>query len=64
MNHLKKCFSLLLVLTLLLSVFSGCGKKAAPAATEAAPAGTAAETAPAAETEAPVRRPFPMLITM
>lgn len=55
MNHFKKCLSALLVLTLLLSVFSGCGKKAAPAATEAAPAETTAATAPVAETEAPVQ---------
>ncbi|MEF2837235.1 MAG: redoxin domain-containing protein [Oscillospiraceae bacterium] len=50
MNHFKKYLSLLLALTLMLSAFSGCGKKAEPAATEAAPVETTA--AAVAETEA------------
>ena len=55
---MKKCLSLLLALTLMLSAFSACGKKEAPAATEAAPAETAAatETAAVAETEAPAEQ--------
>ena len=58
MNHFKKCLSLLLALTLMLSAFSACGKKAAPAATEAAPVETAAatEAAVVAETEAPAQQ--------
>ena len=58
MNHFKKYLSVLLALTLMLSVFTACGKKAEPAATEAAPAQTTAATeAPAAaETEAPAEQ--------
>ena len=58
MNHFKKCLSLLLALTLMLSAFSACGKKAAPAATEAAPVETTAatEAAVVAETEAPAQQ--------
>ena len=51
MNPFKKYLSLLLVLSLVLSAFSACGKKAEPAATEAAPAETTADVV--AETEAP-----------
>ena len=56
MNHFKKCLSALLALVMILSMFSACGKKAAPAATQAAPVETTAATeAPVvAETEAPV----------
>lgn len=54
MNHFKKYLSMLLALSLMLTAFSGCGKKAAPAATEAAPVETAA--APVAETEAPAQQ--------
>ncbi|MEF2837236.1 MAG: redoxin domain-containing protein [Oscillospiraceae bacterium] len=56
MNHFQKGLSLLLVLTLMLSAFSACGKKAAPAATEAAPMETVAATEAAAETEAPAQQ--------
>ena len=55
MNYFKKCLSVLLALTLMLSAFSACGKKTDSVVAEAAPTETAA--AAPAETEAPAEEP-------
>ena len=47
MNHFKKFFSVFLALILMLSVFSACGKEAAPVVTET----VSAETQAAVSTE-------------
>ena len=52
MNSLKKYLSVMLALMLMLSVFSACGRKSVPAATESASAETAAATEAAVVTEA------------
>ena len=55
MTHFKKCLSVLLALTMVLSAFSACGKQNPPVVTEVTPTETAA--AVAAETEAAAEEP-------